>query len=169
MSVEKILDTLNKLERMHRSLLELSTKKTEIIKANDMEQLTAILKTEQAHVAAIETLEQQRQMLVIEYFQAKGMKSADQPTVTQLIEVATAEEKPELAAIRDRLLAVVDELKKVNTLNQKLVMQSLQFINFSLDLLQPSRAAQTNTFNYSGAEVRGTSSVGKKSYFNSEA
>lgn len=168
MSIEKILDTLNKLERMHRSLLELSTKKTEIIKANDMEQLTEILKTEQAHVAAIETLEQQRQMQVIEYFQAKGIAGSDKPTVTQLIEVATAEEKPELAAIRDRLLAVVDDLKKVNTLNQKLVMQSLQFVNFSLDLLQPNRAAQLNTFNYSGAEVRGTSAVGKKSYFNSE-
>ena len=66
MSIEKILETLDKLERMHRSLLELSGKKTEILKANDMEQLNAILKTEQAHVAAIETLEQQRQMLVKE-------------------------------------------------------------------------------------------------------
>lgn len=168
MSIEKVLDTLNKLERMHRSLLELGTKKTEIIKANDMEQLTEILKTEQAHVAAIETLEQQRQMLVTDYFQAKGIATADMPTVTQLIEVASAEEKPELAAIRDRLLTVVDELKNVNTLNQKLVMQSLQYINFSLDLLQPNRSAQSSTFNYSGAEVRGTSAVGKKSYFNSE-
>ena len=169
MSIEKIIDTLNKLERMHRSLLELSTKKTEIIKENDMEQLTEILKSEQAHVAAIETLEQQRQKLVTEYLQAKGIENADNPTVTQLIDVATTEEKPELAAIRDRLLAVVDELKKVNALNQKLVMQSLQYINFSLDLLQPNRAAQSNTFNYSGAEVQGTSAVGKKSYFNSEA
>ena len=168
MSIEKILETLDKLERMHRSLLELSGKKTEILKANDMEQLNAILKTEQAHVAAIETLEQQRQMLVKEYLKANGVANADKPTVTQLIEVATAEEKPKLAAIRERLLAVVDELKKANSLNQKLVMQSLQFVNFSLDLLQPQRAAQSNTFNYSGAEVRGTSAIGKKSYFNSE-
>ena len=168
MSTEKILDTLTKLERMHRSLLELGTKKTDILKTNDMEQLTSILKTEQAHVAAIETLEQQRQAQVYDYLQAQGITNVDKPTVTQLIEVATAEEKPELAAIRDRLLHVVDELKEVNMLNQKLVMQSLQYINYSLDLLQPNRAAQSNTFNYSGAEVRGTGSVGKKSYFNSE-
>lgn len=169
MSIDKILDTLNKLERMHRSLLELSTKKTEIIKENDMEQLTEILKTEQAHVAAIETLEQQRQMLVTQYFEAKGIAIPNNPSITQLIDVVLDEEKPKLASIRDSLLVVVDELKKVNTLNQKLVMQSLQFINFSLDLLRPNEAVQSNTFNYSGAEVRGTNSVGRKSYFNSEA
>lgn len=169
MSIEKILETLEKQERMHRSLLELAHKKTDVLKANDMEQLSAILTTEQAHVAAIETLEQQRQQLVTEYFRAKGIQTADKPTVAQLIEAATTEEKPKLAATRERLLTVVDELKKANSLNQKIVIQSLQFVNFSLDMLQPQRATQSNTFNYSGAEVRGDQTVGKKSYFNTEA
>lgn len=168
MSIDQILETLDKLERMHRSLLELAYKKTDIIKANDMEQLNAILKNEQAHIAAIETLEQQRQKMVTDYLEAKGIAFTDAPTVAQLIEAANEDEKPKLAAVRERLLTLVNELKEANLLNQKLVMQSLQFVNFTLDMLQPQRSSQSNTFNYTGAEVRGTSSVGKKSYFNSE-
>ncbi|HBJ01524.1 MAG TPA: flagellar protein FlgN, partial [Lysinibacillus sp.] len=60
MSVEAINSTLTMLERMHKSLLELALKKTEIIKAGDIEALDQLLKDEQAHVAAIEKLEQQR-------------------------------------------------------------------------------------------------------------
>ncbi|XRD25634.1 hypothetical protein AABM34_03335 [Lysinibacillus fusiformis] len=51
MSVEAINSTLMMLERMHKSLLELAFKKTEIIKAGDIEALDQLLKDEQAHVA----------------------------------------------------------------------------------------------------------------------
>jgi len=48
-----------------------------------------------------------------------------------------------------------------NDLNQKLVMNSLQFINITLDAMRPQRTEQ---FNYSGAEVRGNAEVTKRSF-----
>ena len=53
MSIEKIVATLEKLEKMHKSLLELAIAKTEIIKISDMESLDKLIKNEQAHVAEI--------------------------------------------------------------------------------------------------------------------
>ena len=168
MSVENIISTLEKLERMHKSLLELANTKTEFIKANDMEQLDHMLKTEQAHVAAIETLEQQRQAMVTDYLQAKGIAFTDIPTVAQVIDATDGPDKQALQAVRERLVASLTELKKRNDLNQRLVFQSLQFVNLTLDMLQPQRQ-QASTFNYSGAEVRGETTVAKKSYYNSQA
>ena len=168
MSVENIISTLEKLERMHKSLLELANKKTDFIKANDMEQIDELLKTEQAHVAAIETLEQQRQAMVTDYLQAKGIAFTDIPTVAQVIDATDGPEKQALQEVRERLIALLTELKERNDLNQKLVFQSLQFVNLTLDMLQPQRQ-QASTFNYSGAEVRGETNIAKKSYYDSQA
>lgn len=168
MTITTILETLTKLERMHKSLMELGKQKTEYVKVGDMEQLDALLKKEQMHVAAVETLEFQRQQQVKDYLQAKGIAVPETPTMTDVIEVTEGAEREQLVQMRESLLTVVNELKELNKLNQKLVMQSLQFVNFSLDLVKPQRH-QTNTFNYSGDEVRGQGTVGKKSYYDSQA
>ncbi|MFF5993799.1 flagellar protein FlgN [Lysinibacillus sp. KU-BSD001] len=168
MSVENLISTLEKLERMHKSLLELANKKTDFIKTNDMEQLDNMLKTEQAHVAAIETLEQQRQAMVTDYLQAKGIALTGIPTVVQVIDATDGPEKQALQKVRERLLVLLTDLKKRNDLNQKLVFQSLQFVNLTLDMLRPQHQ-QASTFNYSGAEVRGETTVAKKSYYDSQA
>lgn len=168
MTITTILETLTKLERMHRSLLELAKQKTEYVKVGDMEQLDGLLKKEQMHVAAIETLEVQRQQQVKDYLQAKGIVLAETATMTDVINTTEGTEREQLVQMRESLLSVVEELKEHNKLNQKLVMQSLQFVNFTLDLAKPQRH-QTNTFNYSGDEVRGQGAVGKKSYYDSQA
>ncbi|KYG91184.1 flagellar protein FlgN [Metasolibacillus sp. FSL H7-0170] len=162
-----VLSTLEKLERMHKSLLELAHKKTDIIKANDIEALDELIKTEQAHVAAITTLEQQRQLMVTDYLRAKGIAYTDNPTVAELIDaIDSEEEKQQLIATRERLLTLLTELKVQNDLNQKLVYQSLQFINIQLE---PFRPARPDAFNYSGDEVRGQSNQKKVTYFDSQA
>lgn len=167
MSVEKIVSVLMRLERMHKSLLELAYKKTELIKIGNMEELNQMLKDEQAHVAAIEQLEQQRQNLVTEYLREKGITHSDSPTVADVIKVAERpEEKEQLETIRNQLILVIDDLRKQNDLNQQLVFQSLQFVNITLDLLRP----RPEQINYSGNEVRGTQQVThKKTYFDSQA
>ena len=166
MSVEAICSTLTTLERMHKSLIELAYKKTEIIKTGDVEALNQMLKDEQAHVAAIDQLEQQRQMQVAEYLGAKGIAHSDKPTVADVIEATENEaERDALTAIRKRLLLLIDDLRKQNDLNQKLVFQSLQFVNLTLDALRP----RPEQINYSGKEVRGTNAVAKKSFFDSQA
>ncbi|KOY82357.1 flagellar protein FlgN [Lysinibacillus sp. FSL H8-0500] len=166
MSVEAICSTLTMLERMHKSLLELAYKKTEIIKAGDIEALGQLLKDEQAHVAAIDKFEQQRQKQVTDYFEAKGVASTDNRTVADVIEAAEQQaDKEALSAVRDRLLVIINDLRNQNDLNQKLVFQSLQIVNLTLDSLKP----RTEQINYSSSEVHGTNSVAKKSYFDSQA
>ncbi|MFJ8234660.1 flagellar protein FlgN [Ureibacillus sp. NPDC094379] len=166
MSVQIIMSILEKLEKMHRSLLEHAYRKTELVTKGDMEELDQVLKIEQSHVAAIETLEQQRQQLVTEYLRAKGIAPAGTATVADVIEATENEEQRiELKARRNSLISVVEELKKQNELNQKLVYQSLQFVNMTMETLRPS----PEQINYSGKEVRGQNPIAKKGYFDSQA
>ncbi len=166
MSVQTIIEILEKLEKMHKSLLELALKKTEVVKKGDMVELDQILKNEQSHVAAIETLEKQRQLLVTDYLKSKGIDFSDIPTVADVIEAANTEnEREQLEQVRNRLVQVVGELKSQNELNQKLVYQSLQFVNMTLDMVRP----RPEQINYSGKEVKGQNVVQKKSFFDSQA
>ena len=72
-----------------------------------------------------------------------------------------------LVEVRDRLLDVTQKLKTQNDLNQKLVFQSLQFINVSLNMMRPQ--APQGQINYSDKEVLRQDRVAKKSYFDSQA
>lgn len=164
MSIEKILQSLTKLDMLHKSLLEIAYKKTEVIKTGDMDSLNQLLKDEQAHVAGISQLEQQRQTEVTDYLRAKGIAPTDNPTVALVLEnTNTIEEKEQLGAARNKLLLTLETLKNQNDLNQKLTLQSLQFVNLTLDTLRP----KPDQINYSKSEVR-TPSKGQ-AYFDSQA
>lgn len=164
MSIENILQTLTKLEMLHKSLLEIAYKKTEAIKTGDMDSLNQLLKDEQAHVAGISQLEQQRQLEVTDYLRAKGIAPTDNPTVALVLEnTNTAEEKEQLGVARNKLLLTLETLKHQNDLNQKLTLQSLQFVNLTLDTLRP----KPDQINYSKSEVQAPSKG--KAYFDSQA
>ena len=163
MSIANIVATLEKLEKMHKSLLELATTKTEYIKQGDMEKLDQLIKNEQAHVAAIDTFEQQRQKMVTDYLRAKGIALSGTPSVADLIEAAQDSEQTDaLVAVRERMMGLLGKLKHQNDLNQKMVFNSLQFINITLDAMRPQPRGEQ--FNYSGAEVRGQSEIARRSF-----
>lgn len=163
MSIVNLVGTLEKLETMHTSLYELALAKTEYIKQSDMEKLDQLIKNEQTHVAAIEMLEQQRQSMVSDYLRAKGIALTEAPTVAHVIQAAQGSESINaLVAVRERLIELLDKLKFQNDLNQKMVMNSLQFISITLNALNPQ--PRTEQFNYSGAEVRGNSEVPRRSF-----
>ena len=166
MSIQPIVSILEKLEKMHRSLLQFANQKTELVKKGDIEGLDSIIKNEQSHVAAIEVLEKQRLQMVTDYLRAKGFALADTPTVFHVIEAAeTEEERHQLNEVSKQLLSVVDDLKKQNELNQQLVYQSLKFVNISLDMLRP----QPDQINYSGNQANEKNIAVKKSLFDSQA
>lgn len=164
MSIDPLLSIMDKLEKMHNSLLKLSYHKTELIKVGDMAGLDQVIKDEQTHVAAISQLEQLRQKTVTDYLGAKGIALTGQATVADVMEAADdSQEKEKLEKVRKRLLLVIGQLKKQSDLNQQMIFQSLQFVNMTLDLLRP----QPDQINYSKKEVLGRNM--QKSSFDSQA
>ncbi|WP_088009520.1 flagellar protein FlgN [Indiicoccus explosivorum] len=164
MSAESIIHVLEKLQALHGSLLDLAARKTEFIKNGDMDSLEGLLKDEQAHVAAISQLERQRMAVAAQFMAQRGWH-VPEPTVTEIAETAGGAEGEALLTIRDQLLATVDELKARNALNQRLTFQSLQYVNMSLDLLQPKRGP----INYTKTDAAGARKRVTRSFFDSQA
>lgn len=139
MSAEALTATMEKLLKLHKSLYELAVKKTDIIKTGDMDGLNQMLKDEQAHIAAISRLENEREKAANSI-----VPMLESPTVFDCLNILTQPDRLKLEAITKELAELVFELKEQNFLNQQLVHHSLQFVNVSMNLLRP----QPESMNY---------------------
>lgn len=162
MSIKQILGVMDKLNMMHRSLLKLAYHKTEVLKTSNVEGLDETIKNEQSHVAAIAQLEQQRQKAVSDFFNEHQISMQD-GTISEILTHLEGEEYKQLDGKRQELLLTIDTLRQQNDLNQKLLFQSLQFVNLTLDLLRP----QPDQINY-GATA-GNRKTTKQGQFDSMA
>lgn len=138
MSAQTIITVLEKLIQLHKSLNQLASKKTTIIKEGNTDALTALLIDEQKHVKAITQIENEREQAVLAFMSGKLA------TIDEVIEVINPTEAVVLGRLKKELLDEVMKLKEQNELNQQLLITSLQFVNLSLDLLRP----QDRNYNY---------------------
>jgi flagellar biosynthesis/type III secretory pathway chaperone len=160
MSAERLISTMEKLLKLHKSLYEIAQKKTEIVKVGDIEALNQTLKDEQTHVAAISHFENDRQKIA-----AALVPTIEKPTIEDCLTVLDDGPCEALNHLRSELLDVIALIKQRNELNQKMIYQSLQFVNFSLNLIIPQR----KELNY-GPKVGKTNPPGHFSgIFNSKA
>jgi flagellar biosynthesis/type III secretory pathway chaperone len=136
LSAKLLIELLEKHVKLHKGLLELATKKTEVLKKGDMEALSGIMKQEQKYIAAINQVERERVQVVEAMVNAAGKREYER-TLTTCIELAEESERTVLERLKNELSAVVSELKNINLLNQQLIQQSLQFVNMTLDIVIP--------------------------------
>lgn len=161
MSTAALIDILEKQFKLHEKLYDLSLAKTELIKKGDMEGLQSILKDEQTFVAAIQTMEVKRQESAK---QLLGKEDESEITLTDCIAAVTEDQKDSLDALQSNLISIIEKLQAQNELNQMLTHQSLQFVNMTLDMLQPRQEAM----NYSRPDQQ-TAKKPAVSLFNSKA
>ncbi|PFA67359.1 flagellar protein FlgN [Bacillus sp. AFS015802] len=164
MSATTLITALEKLYKLHKSLFDLSLNKTEVIKKGDMSELDRVLKDEQKHLAAINTVEAERQRESTQYLQSRGVLLNEAPTISQCIEHSSPQEQETLVQWQEKLVDIIGELKAKNELNQKLVYQSLQFVNMNLSMTQPQ--PDQSTYSRPNGEKKSPAS---RSIFDSKA
>ena len=155
-----LVPIMNNLLKLHKSFYELSVRKTDIVKKGDMAALDQLLKDEQSHMAAINKLEQER---VAET--KRLLPAMEDASLLEVAEQFAPELKVHLLRVREELLEVIEEIKVRNELNQQLIHQSMQFINFSRSLVAPQQK-EINYGNPAGNKRKPEQSPG---LFNSKA
>lgn len=134
MSAQKIIQALQQLVQLHQEMRQIASEKTEMIKAKDTDGLSSLLVKEQKQIQLIAKVENQRGYAVREFLVAFNKTEA---TLQEVIELADHPEAEALENLKQELIQEIDRLKDLNKLNQDLLVQSLQFINLSLDLMRP--------------------------------
>ncbi|MBB6453630.1 flagellar biosynthesis/type III secretory pathway chaperone [Salirhabdus euzebyi] len=138
MATQEIITVMTKLHSLHESLLTISKEKTVHLKSGDTTAFQATFVNERKHVQAIGQLEDKRQALTKQWFTQQGVQDANQTVSEMLSLISDSNEKEQLMKVYEQLVITIAELKQQEQLNRELTEQSLQFVELSLELLQPS-------------------------------
>jgi len=158
--MENLVDTLRRECTEYEGLLEISRHKTPIIIQGDLEQLQKITDDEQELVSRILHLDHEREVGMKDIATVLG-KDASKMKLSDLIDTLGKRpaEQQTLAGLHDRLTGTVRELKRVNEQNGELLKNSLEMVDFEINLLQASRTAP-ETANYNRGAYSAGSTMG---------
>ena len=138
--IQELIDTLESEEELYRDLIPIATKKTKVIIDNDLASLQLITEQEQLIVEKINVLEHKREEVIVNI---GTVINRNPSTLNMKAMIAFLEKQPEeqkkLCEIHDRLKNVMNTLVELNGRNKSLIQQSLEMIEFNMNLIQSTR------------------------------
>ncbi len=145
---DNLISLMAELVAVYQTILENSRKKKQVIIAADVEELDRLIKQEEAVILQIGKQEAMKNKLTLDLAAAYGIPP-EELTLDKVKSLADAETAAKLQKLEDALVAIINELAPLNRLNAELLQQSLNFVNYNLNLLThnsvgPNYAAKDN-------------------------
>ena len=146
--IQELIQTLTAEENIYKELIPIATNKTKVIIDNDLASLQKITDQEQLMVEKINVLERKREEVIVNI---GTVINRDPSTLTMKVIVSLLskqpEEQKELSSIHDSLKSTVTTLITINDRNKSLIQQSLEMIEFNMNLIQSTRMSPgSNTY-----------------------
>lgn len=129
----KFLDVISQQTTLYKELGNIAKQKQDIIINSDLLTLEAITKKEQGFVKAIMRLEEERVEALDNYCTDKNIMKVD--TLNELVVNFDELERRQFNIKRDDLMEVLADLQETNELNTALLNQSLEYVNFSISVM----------------------------------
>ena len=151
--MEELISTLSQEKDIYLTLLPIAEEKTKAIVKNDLEKLQQITEREQETVNRINALERKRDEVITNMGIVLSRKPQEL-TLTELIRIAEKQPKDRdaLSELKDALGTTVKKLADLNERNNVLIRQSLDMIQFNMNLIQSTRMVQGNNYTKSAGE-----------------
>lgn len=129
--------------KIYEEILGVSKQKTQIIVEGKVSELDQMVKVEQALVMQISKIEKKRADLFDKLSQHTNLDKNNW-NITELKKIATPEQQTRLQKYQEGMIGMVSELNHFNQLNSKLISNSLDFIEFSLNMISTADIASNN-------------------------
>ena len=155
--IEELIDTLNLENDEYGKLLELSTQKAAAIVARNISAIEKITDDEQIVLTTIGNLDAKRAQVTSDIADVinKDVETLKLSVLIDLLAKQPGEQK-RLSQVHDRLKVTVDNVRRINESNRQLIEQSLEMVEFDINMLKAMRQApETNNYG------RGAVSVGE--------
>ena len=133
-SIDGLLDILSKECGLYRDLFDLSRKKSEIIVDGNVNGLTDILSVEQQLIIELGFLETQREQF-IEVFARDKSIDPQRATLSQILPLLEGKTQKRMEQVWNDLSEVISQQRQINDLNESLIKNNLEYIDFSIKLL----------------------------------
>lgn len=138
---ENIIEILKKEHSYYKDLLELSNKKKAIVVEGKISELDKIVKLEQNMIFDLGQLEKQREQELQKLCQLMNIDS--KTTITDLSKVLPAKISKQLVALQKEMEATITELQNVNNINGQLIQQSLDYIDYTVNMVTSAGTASS--------------------------
>ncbi len=144
--VERLVEILGKEKNIYEKILKLSMDKKDVIVAGNVSELEGITRMEQSILLKLGKLEGEREELTGELAAALKINPSE-VTLSGLAKMVPDEQGARLRNCRDSFLKTIDDIRSNNTLNSKLIRNSLDYIDFSINILSNAGATGNNYSN----------------------
>lgn len=138
MSTDNVIQSMQKLVKLHKQMYDISVLKTEVVKEGNMDAMHSILAKERLLTQHIEKEENIRVEHVEKWFMDQQLPIEIERTNTNMLDRLQGNEESQLEKVTTDLTYVIKDIKEQENLNHGLIQQSLQFVHMSLHMLQPS-------------------------------
>lgn len=152
--MKQMIEILKKQLEIYKEILKISEDKTDIIVKDKVDELKSMVDREETLVEEYITLEKQRIAIIKGFAESKGITKILR--IDDLCEYFPAD-ADEMQRLKKEILEVTRNIKVKNALNEELVKNSLDYLNFSIGLISGTNRG-TGTYgkegNSLGSEAR---------------
>lgn len=153
---QRLLGLLKEEMAIYEILLELATKKTDIIIHGKIKELDETVQMERNFIKKLVELEEKRESTLKEMGKEEGV------TISEVIKSLPLEEAMEFNNVKERLSAVLKELEQRNDLNMALIEQALEYVNYSIKAISEALEEDKGIYGEKGSSKGYTSLIDKK-------
>ena len=132
-AVETLISILEEQEKIYEELLELARQKQKILIKGDIAALAEITVQEEGLVLQAGKLEEKREHCFTALAQDYGV--GPESTLADFLPCVDEPSRSLLERVHGNLSACLKDLQKFNQENTQLLEQSIQFVNFTVDVL----------------------------------
>ncbi len=142
-AVDDLLRVLHQESELYSYLRDLSRQKTRLIVEGKVTELENVTKLEQSIVVRLGKLGNTREEL-IEKLASEMQVEPSEINISYLVEKVEGRQAEELRNYQQEMTGIVNDLKNSNELNSRLIKNSLDFIEFSINLLTEDNSGGIN-------------------------
>jgi hypothetical protein len=153
---QRLLGLLKEEMAIYEILLELATKKTDIIIHGKIKELDETVQMERNFIKKLIELEEKRENTL------KEMGKGEDVTVSEVVKNLPLEEAMEFNSVKERLSVVLKELGERNDLNMALIEQALEYVNYSIKAISEALEEDKGVYGEKGNSKGYTSLIDKK-------
>lgn len=152
--MHNLIEVLEDQKECYEGLLTLAKYKTDSIANREMEILEDVLKREQEFIGRSARLEKNREEILKDISNVLNIDFASL-TISNLIKRLdkTPDEQAKLRQLREELLDIIEEIKRQNEINEGLLNQSMEFIDFTLNAIQSMNTQPSSGYKDKGDDV----------------
>lgn len=150
--IKELIETLTEQNNIYQSLLDVASKKKVAIIGNKIPNLQDFVKEENVLIGRNQRLDKKR----IEIFKDISMVLGknDELSLKDIISCMKGQEgEKELIAIRENMLEILPKLKSLNDQNQELLTISMDYVDFSINMIRASGGNSPTYYDSLGNEI----------------